>query len=547
MKRIFYYSGYQLSIFHWQKGQCLASYVFNPDEQGLEKFKTYLQGTDNTPVRILVDLIEEDFNKETIPHVSSADRKSIVQRLIDRHYRKSHDYVHYNVISRNTTGRRDDVILYNVLSNPAILEPWLKAMHSCGTAISGIWSLPLLSEGLIKKIAPSTANCLLVSQQTPSNLRQTFIKNNSLETSRSTMVNLEDTKIGAFISHEVEQTVRFLSNQRNIGFDEHIDIYIICRSIDLENIKTHCINSALRTFHCHIITEIELLLGCNKQAHNSSKNISTNSDNHSDKPISDEYCNHFFSYLCSAQVIPKGHYGGHALFSVFYQKLASRFLVFGSILILLISSLFAFSYLSESKSLDQQSLTLVQQSKSINHEYQNKLANIQHKLNQSEMMQSAVLLTQAIQKSEVISPQKFMSDISRIFSRSGMNDTQISQISWRLNQSEKLLKNDLSQALPNIDYGNSLSINQLATIKGYIRVSQSSLKQSVDSVNSIVDAFKNNKQFIDIKIIRLPVDIRSNSSLENETRAEKDSASKMDHVKGQFEFKILMSGRHHDI
>lgn len=222
MKRIFYYSGYRLTVFHWQNNECIATYAFNPGEEGIDKFQTYLKATANTPVRILVDLIEEDFKKETIPHVGAADRKAIVRRLIDRQYRKSKDYVQYKVLEREKTGRKDDVLLYSVLSNPEILEPWLKPMQATGTAISGIWSLPLLSPKLFKKLNTQAKNVLLVSQQVPSNLRQTFIRNGRFESSRSAVVNLDDAPIGEYISSEVEQTIRFLSNQRHIGFDEKL-------------------------------------------------------------------------------------------------------------------------------------------------------------------------------------------------------------------------------------------------------------------------------------------------------------------------------------
>jgi len=65
MKRIFYFSNFQLTIFHWQRKKCIARYTFNSSQQGLEKFKTYLLETNNAPVRILLDLIEEDFKQKS--------------------------------------------------------------------------------------------------------------------------------------------------------------------------------------------------------------------------------------------------------------------------------------------------------------------------------------------------------------------------------------------------------------------------------------------------------------------------------------------------
>ena len=522
MKRIFYYSGYRLTVFHWQNDTCIASYAFNPGEEGIEKFKTYLMASTNTPVRILVDLIEEDFKKESIPHVGSADRKAVVKRLIDRQYRKSSDYFHSKVIGRETSGRKDDILLYSVLSNPDILEPWLKPMQETGTSISGIWSLPLLTEYLYKKIQHQSNNILLVSQNVPSNLRQTFIKNGRFESSRSAVVNLDEASIGEHISSEVEQTIRFLSNQRHIGFDEKIEIHLIHRDVDLEIIKSHCSDSPLRTFHYHRIEDIQNSFSC--------------------KCKSLQYCNDLYSYICATQLIPIGHYGNKNTFSKYYEQLLSTSLYAANAIIFVISSIFSFSHLSDSHLFDKETVTLNQQTKGINNEYNKQLAKMEPQLNKTQLMKSTVLLAEKIQSNNEISPQKFMSDISKILSRSGMYDTEITKVNWTKHQKQIATTQRRQNNAPtlSLDYGSSDEISHKATIAGFIRVSQSSLAESVMKAKSITDAFKNNKAISSVSINHMPVDIRSNSSIENESTSNTNSDINNDRKNGKFEIEIIM-------
>jgi len=526
VKRIFYYSGFRLTVFHWQGEKCIATYAFNPGEEGLEKFKTYLLATDNTPARILVDLIEEDFKQENIPHVNATDRKSIVTRLIERQHRNSKDYIHYNVIGREKTGRKDDILLYSVLSNPQILDPWLNTMSDCNTSISGIWSLPLLSEKLFNKLNLQAKNILLVSQQVPSNLRQTFLCRTKFQSSRSAVVNLEDASIGEHISLEVEQTIRFLSNQRQIGFDEKIEVHVICREADVAEIKSHCEDSALRSFHYHKIQDVIKTLGCDTPSNNKAK-------------ITD-YSNGLYAYVCSNQILPIGHYGNKKLFSDFYQQILSKSFYVASILTLLTTLILSFYYIAQSSTFDNETLTLKTQARGVISQYEKKLAKLQHKLSQTQMMQSSVLLTEKIRKARRISPQNFMTDISRGLTRSGMHDTEITNIIWQKYQNNTLPESNVNIHNLKIDYASSNSINQHAIIGGYIRVSNSSLKDSVAKVNAIADAFKNHRLIRDVKINRMPVDVRSKSSIENESGARQQNERGQDRRKGQFEIELLL-------
>ena len=523
MKRIFYYSGYRLTVFHWLNDKLVDSYAFNPGEDGFEKFKTYLLATENTPARILVDLIEEDFNQESIPHVGSIDRKSIVSRLVDRNYRKSKNFVHSTVLGREKTGRKDDLILYSVLSNPEILDPWLKIILESGTIISGIWSLPLISRRFFEKLKLQSNNAILVTQQVPSNIRQSFFKHGKFKTSRSAVVNLQENSIGVNISSELEQTIRFLSNQREIGFDETIDAHIICRINELDGIKSHCTDTNLLKHHFHNIEETSDILKFSADQ--------------------TDYCNAIFSHICASEKSPIGHYGNKELFFKYYEHLSSTSLYAASLIIFILSIVLSLSFLSNSQIYDSETITLNDRANYINKEYQKNLAQIEKRLVQTQIMKSSVLFTKKVRQSRSISPQNFMVDISRILSSPDARRANITSINWAQIQAKTLPTSQTNNKSISIDYGDPTEINQSASIGGFIRISQSSLKHSVDTTNSIARAFRNHPATKQLIIERIPLDVRPESSIENVSNSSNNNNPLSDQTKGHFEIKILMQGR----
>lgn len=521
MIRIFYFSGYRLSIFHWERGHCSASYIFDPGEDGIERFTHYLKKTDNTPVRLLVDLIEEDFNTDTIPHVGQTDRTAIIKRLVDRHYRKSKDFIYHKVLGREKSGRKDDIILYSVLSNPDILEPWLKPVNESGTAISGIWSLPLLTQKLYKHIDPVASNILLVSQQVPSNLRQTFIKNGHFESSRSAVVNLAEAPLGEFITSEVEQTIRFLSNQRHIGFDEKIEIHVICRNQDIDQIKTYCIDSAIRSFHYHNLRDILESLNC--------------------EICETEYCSGLFSYLCADQSLPIGHYGNKSYFKEYYQNLASTAIYTFSIILLVASLIYSFGLYSNSISINNEINTLTQHTQGINNEYRKSISHLEPKLKQTQLMQSAVSFVERVKQSKSISPQNFMSDISKTLSHQQSHAAMITRLGWRRTQNTKFDKSQDTKDVEPIDYGLDDPIYHFARFYGFLDTDSFSIKESVSQLDKLTSTIKKNKQINNMDIIRMPIDIRSNTTLEHTVKNKTIDKNSQDNK--PFEIKIIMKAR----
>ncbi|TNF39266.1 MAG: hypothetical protein EP315_00035 [Gammaproteobacteria bacterium] len=521
MERVFYYSGYRLTVFHWVNGKYVDSYAFNPGEDGFSEFTKYLHGTEKSPVRFLVDVIEEDFKKDKIPHVGSKDQKAILKRIIERQYRSSGDYYRSVITGRDKAGRRDDNVFYSVLTNPQMLEPWLKLIDEADVPVSGIWSLPLLSHELVETLEIKESNVLLVSQQVPSNLRQSFFKNGKFQISRSAVVNLEEIPLGQYITEEVEQTTRFLANQRYIGFDEKLTVHIICDNRDISGIQEYCEDSPLRSFHYYGLRDVQEKMGAGD--------------------LKKHYCNGIYASLCKKKWLPLGDYGPASLFAKYYRHIASRALVATSVLLLIISSLLMLSYVSDARIMEQEIELLQEYTQVIENNYVRELQKLEPKLKLATSMKSAVMLADDIRQASNISPQNFMVDVSKVFTYTGMLDTRIIDIEWRSTQNSDF-KSLTSRNIEPIFYGTDKAIKHASTIRGYINLGDGRLKQTVEKVEAIIKAFRNNKQVEQVEVVRMPLDVRPEASIENDQGTSVDKSSDISN-RGQFEIRVLMKGR----
>ena len=85
------------------------------------------------------------------------------------------------------------------------------AIEECDVPLSGIWTLPLISKGLLSQLKVQSDVVLLVSQQVGSNLRQSFFKNKKLISSRTSVLNEDESEThdyGAMAESEIVRTLR---------------------------------------------------------------------------------------------------------------------------------------------------------------------------------------------------------------------------------------------------------------------------------------------------------------------------------------------------
>jgi len=222
---------FQASV--WQDGNLIATQSFSNDANGREYFSTFLKQHRN-PAFLLVDVIEEDFRLETVPHLTGSARRDLFGRKFEQFYRNT-PFRQALFLQRQTEGRRDDDMLFSALTNPQRILPWLDTLLSNRIPLIGIYSLPNISAPLIKDI--HSDHVLLLSWEKNAGLRQTYFNNKRLHFSRLIPVNSSDS-FSESVAVETPRTQQYLKSLSLPPPGETLNVYIICHANDRRILQT---------------------------------------------------------------------------------------------------------------------------------------------------------------------------------------------------------------------------------------------------------------------------------------------------------------------
>ena len=205
---------------------------FTDSPNGREGFESLLQTT-KCPAYLLTDMIEEDFRHEIVPHLNGNSRAALFQRKFDQFYRGT-PFHKATLLQRQNTGRRDDDMLFSALTNPGLIMPWLDIMLAQQTPLVGIYSVPQISEPLVKN-HPSK-HLLLISWEKFSGLRQTYFSDHRLQISRLTPVHADLTFQNAVVN-ELNRTYQYLKSLSLLPSGQTLDVRILCHANDRSELQ----------------------------------------------------------------------------------------------------------------------------------------------------------------------------------------------------------------------------------------------------------------------------------------------------------------------
>lgn len=234
-RRLLYLDATGLAAFAWAAGEVVPLGYFPNGEEGLGRFADFLATQPAGAVyQLLADLVEEGFQCEALPHVRGPDRSAMLARKRSQHLFGS-PYATERSLGREAAGRRDERVLFVGLTRPAALEPWLDALARVEAPLAGIYTLPLLTDGLPAPFGQKQEPARLVMVLTPAGIRQIFLERGLLRFSRlSTRLDASLEGLAPTLAEEAGRTQAYLASQRLTPRNEPLPVSVLANPAEAE-------------------------------------------------------------------------------------------------------------------------------------------------------------------------------------------------------------------------------------------------------------------------------------------------------------------------
>ena len=231
-KQLLYLTNFQLSAYDWHGTALTHAASFDNDDGGRAAFGAWLAQARATPSYLLVDVIEEDFQRDTAPHVTGRARLVLVERKLTQLYRDT-PFRHATLQGRDKEGRKDDRYLFNALTKPDLPKSWLAVMQTHAVPLVGVYSLASLSQLLFDKLKPGDGPVLLVSHQS-SGLRQSFFHEGALRFSRLTpLFDHAPDRLAEAFRVETNKTRQFMASTRLLARGAQVKVVLLASADNL--------------------------------------------------------------------------------------------------------------------------------------------------------------------------------------------------------------------------------------------------------------------------------------------------------------------------
>lgn len=496
--RILYITANQLSLYWSVAGKLYLDSQFEATTSGYAKFADAIKQYPDIKSVILLDIIEEEYRSDTIPHVFGKDSRSIQQRKLIQLYHRT-EYRCCEIQGREKTGRRDDKILYAAITNPDKITPWTAILNQAKTPMAGIYSLSGLSSLIVSKAKIQSPNVLLITEQGGNTLRQTFLQNRHVKISRtSTLTAKERTDLSGVIQRESEKNKRYLNRIQVLPQNAVLDVYVICRSEDRDGLKTSCVDMDL--IHFHWLTEDDV-----------AQRIGLQSE------LRSGFCEELFIHLLSSAK-PKLNYAP-ADDQVYHRlHVARKFMAVASVLMMFACVGWSAMTVMDAKALAADTINIEQQTRNLREGY----LQLKKQLPETEIapvnMQSVVNIAKTLDKYKA-NPQLMMSYLSDGLQQ--FSKIQIDEIAWMSSDqpnaefeagaaSSMQVATEESEVAPEVVQQQNF---QIAVVKASLKYFDGNFKSAFRVIENFADTLRASRNFYQVEILSFPLNIDSHSTL----------------------------------
>lgn len=188
------------------------------------------------PVSILIDVLDQQYVRQTFPPVSSLSVAGLVKRRLDRDF-QAEDLKGSIALGRDKTGRKEwNYLLVSLAKTPLVTE-WLDLVAELPNQLKGIYLVPVEGTDYINRLHKTVGDHtdrawkLFVSHNKVSGFRQVVTHNGKIVFTRVTQA--IDDAIAAVIAGNIEQEIiNTLEYLRRLGFQENseLELFVVTAS-----------------------------------------------------------------------------------------------------------------------------------------------------------------------------------------------------------------------------------------------------------------------------------------------------------------------------
>ncbi len=515
IKRIFYITANELTQFSCHKGVVseLARFEATPD--GVAEFSARLAQHPGDPSAILVDVIEEEYRMETIPHVRGGDRNHLLERKLAKLFRRT-PFNAAQVHGREKKGRRDDQVMCAALTNPDVVELWLAEVRKQKVPLSGIFSISMVTEKLLKKLQVKHENVLVLSLQQDKILRQSFFANSKLKISRLSPLALTDVDTYvANIQNEVERNHRYINRLQLLPFNEPMDVCLFSSGERLALYDDALTDSRLLRHHVIDINEAGQKLGL-KTA------------------LQEGQCEWLYAYFTSL-VTPTINYAAHEELRYFRMLQMRRGMLAASVMLVLSGLLFSAAMEFDTWNIRSQTEEAAVSIAQVEERRAGVLASLPPTKFSPKVMREAVEVNRQLTANKS-HPQFMMTLLGKTLAR--FPTIHLDEIYWTVvkpgaqMQSNEVIMDDEGNVIESVaDEGDLM---QMVTIKARLEPQIKKYQSAFDKIERFTNDLKQNKNLLKVEVVSLPLDIDPTSTLQGE------SGLGLDNPTAFFEVKAVM-------
>lgn len=497
--RIFYLNAQQLAVYQWNGSALDLHYRFDSTPDGQAAFAEYLASEADMVSTMLVDVVEEEYRNETIPHVLGRDRSAVQARKLAQLFRHT-SYRICQIQGREKTGRKDDRALLAALTNPGMIGAWLSKINAANVPLAGIYSLPMLGSQLLKKLKIRCPHALLITEQGGGVLRQSFHGDGYLKISRlSPITESNEHNYAAFLVAEIEKNQRYLNRLRILPFGKVLDVYVACHHARIDTLQQECHDSDAIRYHFIDINEAARQVGLQQLL-----------DDNLSEPL-------FIRLL--AEERPATNYASTAERRYHQMYQARRLMVAAGVLLALSSVVWSVVNVVQGTQYNMLNADIRQQATALEENYRQLSERLPATPKSPNDMRAAVEAHNLLQAYGT-TPYLTMSAVGNQLQK--YPGLQLDGIQWLSSLDANSVVGELEQDTEAEDAGameqqgdadGSLQLYQVALFKGNVKPFHGDYPAAFAVVNRFMDSLRQDPRVVEVTATSMPLDVNSRSTL----------------------------------